>query len=341
MRRGRTTIPAGLLVLCFAAVAAAQVMPAPPVAGPADAEPAPPDTLTLSLAGPPDAPAPVLRSAGPDSLIFGGELTVDCAFSEAGPTPLDSLSVEADWAELLGAEPVEDGFRLRLRLTRPGPYRLAWGDGPATDQVFHVVGRLGPQDNPVPVRDPRALGWRLGRLLAALLVLIGLGLFWRRLRRRGREETGEDDPLPVPAWMRAAVDLAALRDGELAARGEGRAFLHELDMICRRFLAERYFIGAVEMTPAEIRAAFAERRLPPVHGDRFASLLADCDRQRFAPVEPGLRDCRARLEQVVDAVAEVRIEARWTPVPPALEREANLAWNRLRPTVSAPTGEVA
>ena len=335
------TIPAGLLVLCFAAGVAAQVMPSPPVSGPAAAEPAPPDTLTLTLAGPPDAPAPVLRSAGPDSVVFGGELTVDCAFSEAGPTPIDSLSVEAAWAELLGAEPVDDGFRLCLRLTRAGPYRLAWGDGPVTDQVFHVVGRLGPQDNPVPVRDPRGLGWRLERLLVALLVLICLGLIWRRLRRRGVEESGEDDPLPIPAWMRAAVDLAALRDGDLATRGEGRAFLHELDMICRRFLAGRYFIGAVEMTPAEIRAAFAARRLPPEHGERFASLLADCDRLRFAPGEPGLRDCREHLEQVVDAVAEVRIEARWTPVPPALEREASLAWNRLRPTPSAPTGEVA
>ncbi len=333
----------GLTLWFGAAVASAQVMPNPVMPNQARTAPAsaPPDTLTLTLAGPPGVPEPVLRSAGPDSVLFGGELTVICDHAAAGSTPVDSVTVDADWAEIVAAERGDGDFTLRLRLTRAGPFRLAWSGGPPTHQVLHVVGRLGPADQPDPLRDPRGLGWRLGRLLAALLIAAALLWLWRRLRRRGPPETGEDDPLLPPAWLRAAVDLAALLDEGLASRGEGRAFLHRLDLVCRRFLADRYHVGAVEMTPDEIRAALRDRHHPPELGERFASLLDDCDRLRFAPGEPAASVCHDLLAAVVAAVAEVRIEARWTPVPPALEREAALAWNRLRGLVPAPAGEGA
>jgi len=308
-----------------------------------------PDTATLLLASERVGPAPTLRSAGPDSIVFGGEIAVLCVFpATAGEVALDSLVCRVPWAEVTGVaaidEPANDGtvVSIGLRLSRAGPYRLAWADGPRTEQVFHVTGRLGAADQPSPLRDPRSLGWYRWRLVLALLTALALLLLILRLRRRRDLVSGFSDPLPPPAWMPAAVALCDLADGGLAARGEGRAFLHELDLIYRRFLAGRFHIRAVEMTSDEIATALALRRYPAQISTRAVAILSCCDLLRFSPGEVAVSACLEQLCAVVDAMAETRGRARHTPVPPALEVEARLSWNKLQeiesPAVAALAG---
>ncbi|MBU0741040.1 hypothetical protein KKG45_10485 [bacterium] len=299
-----------------------------------------PDTATLLLDSKSAVPVPSLRFAGPDSILFGDEIIVHCAFpAAAGDVSLDSLISRTPWAEVTGAEkmdePAADGTEvaISLRLGRVGPYRLAWGDGHRTEQVFHVTGRLGPTDQPSPLRDPRSLGWYRWRLLLALLAALALLLLILRLRRRRDPEPSFSDLLTPPAWMPAAVSLRDLADGGLAARGEGRAFLHELATIYRRFLAGRFHIKAVEMTPDEIAEALALRRYPAWIPARAVAILSRCDLLRFAPDEVAVSVCLAQLRAVIDAVAETRVMARYTPVPPELEIEAHLSWDRLREIV--------
>ncbi|MBC8422889.1 hypothetical protein H8E07_02080 [bacterium] len=329
MRAAHGIVACAAALLCCVAAAGAQTGLPPPAA-------APPDTLVLSLGSERDLPVPDLRAAGPDSVLFGGEIVVSCVFpAAAGTVALDSLVSRAPWAEILSvaaAEATPDGGTevvVGVRLGRAGPYRLAWEDGPRTDQVFHVLGRLGPDDQPSPLRDPRRLGWHGRRLLLALLVVVVLLLLWLRLRRRHAAEPGLGDPLPPPAWMEAAVALRDLVDAGLDARGEGRAYLHELDLIYRRFLSGRFHIGAVEMTPDEVSDALRARRHPEAIPSRAGGILTRCDLLRFSPGEVPMADCRELLREVVAAVADTRVLARYTPVPPDLEISARLSWARL------------
>ncbi len=316
------------------AVAQTGAVPVAPVA-------APPDTAVLRLVLPGDDPMPALRSAGPDSISFGGEITVVCALPEPPvDVVLDSLHCDAPWAEVVQYSGITNGeFTLRLRLTRAGPYRLAWADGPGTTQVFHVVGRLGEADQPLPVRDPRRLDWYWWRLLLATLIAAALMVLFRRLRRAPGEKDAYSDPLPPPAWMQAAVDLCGLYDGGLAAQGAGRAFLHELDLIFRRFLAGRFHVKAVEMTPEEIRDALGQRSHPIRLGERFAEILVRCDRLRFSPGEVPTRICHDHMHEVFDAVADTRLTSRLTVVSASLDVEARRCWNRLEENI--PQAEAA
>jgi len=292
---------------------------------------APPDTADLILALPGDDHQPVLRSAGPDSVLFGEEISVVCALADpSGAAVLDSISCTTPWAEVTGRDrTAADEMTLRLRLTRAGPFRLGWADGPRTAEVFHVVGRLGQADQPAPLRDPRRLGWYWWRLVLAVLIAAGLLLLYRRWRRKVEGVDLYSDPLPPPAWMQTAIDLCRLHDGGLAARGEGRAFLHELDVIFRRFLAGRYHVKAVEMTPEEILAALAERSYPTRLGRGVVDILDRCDLQRFSPGEVPTRACHESLREVFNVVAENRVMAVQTPVPAALDVEARRCWHRL------------
>jgi hypothetical protein len=313
-----------------AATAAQTGLPVAPTA------PAPPDTATLTLASTQDVPAPVLRVVGPDSVLFGGEIDVRCVFpAAAGVVALDSLVCRVPWAELIRVETAGEGtdggseVALGLRLSRAGPYVLAWADGPPVGEVRHVTGRLGPDDRPSPLREPRRLGWYGWRLLlAALAAAALLWLGWRLRRRRGTE-ADSGDPLPPPAWMPAAIALRDLADGGLDARGEGRAFLHALDLVYRRYLAGRYHIGAVEMTPDEVAAALAQRRYAPEIPARAVAILRRCDILRFSPGEVPRADCRELLAAVIEAVARTRVAVLYTPVPPDLEIAARSSWQRL------------
>ncbi|MBC8426843.1 hypothetical protein H8E07_22240 [bacterium] len=322
MRREIGTIVFGMTLWLCAVQAGAQV--GAPAA-------APPDTVDLTLALPEDAPRLVLRSAGPDSVLFGGEISVVCALvNPSQTTVLDSLSCPTAWAEVTARDrSAEDEVILRLRLMRAGPFRIVWADGPRTEEIFHVVGRLGQADQPAPLRDPRRLGWYWWRLLLAVLIAAGLLLLYRRWRREAEGVDLYSDPLPPPAWMQTVIDLCGLHDGGLAARGEGRAFLHELDVIFRRFLAGRYHLKAVEMTPEEILTALAERSYPTRLGQGVVDILGRCDQQRFSPGEVATRPCHEFLREVIDMVAENRVMAVQTHVSTVLEVEASRCWNRL------------
>jgi len=327
-----------LLVLCATGPGRAQVMSAPPPGA------APPDTAILVLDVSTDLPAPVLRSAGPDSVLFGGEIAVLCDFpAGVGRAALDSLVSRVPWAEPLGVEVSAAGpdegvaATVTLRLSRAGPYRLAWGDGSPSAQIFHVTGRLGPDDPPAPLRDPRRLGWYWWRLLLVLLAAAVLLALIRRLRGRDEADAVCSDPLPPPAWMPAAVALCDLADGGRDARGEGRVFLDELGLIYRRYLAGRFRIGAVEMTPEEIARTLASHRYPERVHARARDILSRCDLLRFSPGEVPVSVCREQLRDVFTEVAQTRVQARYSPVPPDLELAAGRSWNRLLEIV--PTAE--
>lgn len=318
---------AAALACALAAVAAAQPRSLP---GPA---PAAPDTVLLSLGAGAGTPRPTMSLGAADTLRFGEPITLVCDFPPGAPAVPDSIAARADWFAVVardpaGAQPAQRVV-LTLRPYRPGPFRLAWEGDPLPGPVRQIAGRLTPAAEPLPVRDPRRLprSWWLaaaGLLLAAAAIILA---WWWRGRRRARPD-GAGEPLPPPAWLQAARDLDALLAERLLERGEGRAFLHRLDVVFRRYLAARYRFAALEMTASEVDAALAALRHPESARRAAAGILGRCDELRFAPTAALPSDGRGLLAAVVAEIGARRERIRYTPVPPADLIEGERSWER-------------
>jgi hypothetical protein len=332
------------MVVCGMALALAVGAVAQPGA------PAPPDTAIARFSWP--GQPPTALTVWPDEALFGQEILVVLDHADgARPTPVDSLRVDVPWLEPVGLTddpgelplPPPEGPRqlARFRIYREGPWRAAWGDGPA-GPTLAVSGRVDDPGAIEPVRDPRAIGgiprWLLVAVAILLLAAAVAVLLWRWRRRRRRPPVAHRQLAP-PAWLEAAIALRGLEQQALLDRDH----LDALAAIVRRYVHGRFFIAAEEMTAAEIRAAAGASgwRSDQVHG--FADLLADCDDARYAPDLIGSVRLRECLQQALDLIDAVRIEPIWTPVAPGELAEAHAAWAFLRERYPAlePEGRAA
>ena len=189
------------------------------------------------------------------------------------------------------------------------------------------------------MRDPRRLprSWWLAAARARCWPPPRPSLVWLWRRRRRAGPDGADEPLPLPAWLQAARDLDVLLAERLLERGDGRAFLHRLDVVFRRYLAARYRFAALRddghrggrrpWTPCGTRTAPPRRR-------RRSS--GRCDELRFAPAAALPADGRGLLAPGGRARSHARREPiRYTPVPPAVLIESERCWERVLAAAAA------
>jgi len=155
-------------------------------------------------------------------------------------------------------------------------------------------------------------------------------LLWKFRQRRRHLVTGPvPRPVPPPAYLDTAKALWQLHMEELPAKGEGRAFLDRLATQLRHYLVGRFGIGAAEMTPQEINTALVARGYSPRIGRAFGGLLAACDRPRYAPQQVAPALCHDLFVQAIELVGQVRVEARFTPVPAKLALVGQKSWSHL------------
>ncbi|MDJ0782035.1 MAG: DUF4381 family protein [Desulfosarcinaceae bacterium] len=111
-----------------------------------------------------------------------------------------------------------------------------------------------------PIIAPNAFPWKAVWLTGSALLLLVLLMLGRHLlqKRRGAEEIPTLTPELSPE-ENARLALNALEGDRLA---DGRRFYFRLSEILRRYLLERYAIGAPEMTPEELRPLVAHLDLP-------------------------------------------------------------------------------
>ncbi len=330
----RSGMVAAALTCALATAAGAQprAMPAP--------APVSPDTVLLSLGAAAGSSRPTLSLGARDTLRFGEPFSLTCDFPPGASVIPDSVTSRADWVVVVARDPAGTEATRRVVLTlrpyRPGPFRLAWEGEPVAGPVHHIAGRLDPAAEPLPVRDPRRLprAWWLAAL-GLLLVAAAAALVWLWRRRRRATPDGVDEPLLPPAWLQAARDLDELLAERLLERGDGRAFLHRLDVVFRRYLAARYRFAALEMTASEVAAALDALRHPAAARRAAAAILGRCDALRFAPAAALPADGRQLLVLVVREIGARREPVRYTPVPPAALIESERCWERvLAATVS-------
>ncbi len=363
MIAGRSRISLTVLVwLACACTAAAGTVPGGqggvPQAGVSPTVPAVPDTALVHLAWGDTLWTPTRLLVAPDSLLLGDVLTVGVDL--AGPVPAnpDSLLVpDQEWLmtvsdrgggpdvdpassskQLTGwpAAPA-DGSRLvrRFRVYRLDPFRVAVAG--RSSPVIQVGRRLHDDQTMAPVRDPRRLGWSPAAwvLWLAGLMVLALAAWWWWRRRKRVTRSLPHAPLPLPGWLAAACGLEDLLASGFLARGEHRLFLDRLAGLIRGYLADRYLIGARQMTAEEIVTACRERAYDPDPVRGLVTVMAEADHARYQPHELRGNDCRRAAADFFRLIADCRLMPEFTPVPVDVSLRAGKAWSYLEHELGA------
>jgi hypothetical protein len=164
--------------------------------------------------------------------------------------------------------------------------------------------------------------------LLGLIALTG-AVLWLRRRVRRRRRGPAHLPVPPPAYLAVAQQLWALHGEELPVKGEGRQFLDRLAALVRGYLHNRFQIAAEEMTAGEVLTALRRKGHRPEISRGFTSLIEEVDSLRYAPERVPPLSCDELLARTVTLVGEVRVVARYTPVPAELAVAGDKSWGRL------------
>ncbi len=312
-------------------------MPAMPV-------PADPDTVTVRLEFPEDRALPAAVSLARDTLLLGQEtlLVLDfdpVALPDEPLSLLDGLEFSQTWLAWDGTatvDPAQPGrLHLPVRVYQINPFRIEAGT--ANTGVKLVNLRTEGSQETATIRDPRRWGWNLLTILTVAVVLTLLVLlgWWAWTARKVATEEISDWNVPVPGWIQASVDLQNLLTANLLERGDFRGFLDRLAGICRHYLAVRFGIRAVEMTPPEIRAACLALAQPAALTDSFLDILEGLDSRRYDPQPADPEYCRHTAWRFQTAMETARIMPRFTPVPAEDLLAAEKAWAHNTTTLAA------
>ena len=154
------------------------------------------------------------------------------------------------------------------------------------DTARQTIHDLKPQRT-LPLRAEEFTGYLFGGLFL-LLNLAGL-LFALRyhLAKRGKHLGDLFRPAPpAPPHVEAIRALEGLHNQKLWQNNRHKAYYSGLTDILRRYLADRYGIGAMEMTSDEIIDAVRPLDLPRKSALELAALLREADLVKFAKATP-------------------------------------------------------
>jgi len=259
--------------------------------------------LTLTAEYPEDAqvalpaPATVLgdflvesQELTPPRLVSGNRLAVEqhitLAPAAAGDFTIPVLQANATLA---------DGQLLTLQST-PIPVKvtsLLAGDAGTAPEL---------RDIEEPLEAPIPLEWKLGGLLAVLL-LVGAFVWWKWFRKAKIVEAPAAPP--VPPGQAALARLDALNASELLEAGDYRAFHFELSDILRQYIERRFSLRAQEQTTDEFLAGLPDQR---VFNSEQQLLLQDflrrSDLVKFAKYAPRAGQSREAAEACRKFVVE-------------------------------------
>ncbi len=163
-----------------------------------------------------------------------------------------------------------------------------------TEPIKITVQSLNPdqagdiRDIKPPVEIPRDWGLvarRVGAGLAvALMLALGVIAFLRF--RKGKGLLPRREGPPRPAHEVALEELEALVGSGLLAAGEIKEFYSRLSEIVRRYIENRFFVDALEMTTGELLHAMEESGLGGEERELLGDLLGLSDLVKFAKYLP-------------------------------------------------------
>jgi hypothetical protein len=160
------------------------------------------------------------------------------------------------------------------------------------------------RDIKAPWEMPR--DWKIIILIAligaGILLLAGIGFYYWR-KRQGKGILPERKAPERPAHEVALEALRRLRESDLIAAGQIKAFYVELSEIIRRYIEGRYFVPALELTTAELMNNLQGVAIDGGPRETLAELLEMSDLVKFAKYAPS-SEAHERALQLAESFVE-------------------------------------
>ncbi len=123
-------------------------------------------------------------------------------------------------------------------------------------------------------------------IIAALLLLVGAGLWYWRYRKLHPKPKEEEAEPPIPPWEEALSALSELKSSDLLEMGRVKLYYLRLSEIVKRYLERRFQIAAVDMTTYEIKQNMRKARFDSWLYNRATNFLESADLVKFAKYIP-------------------------------------------------------
>ncbi len=147
---------------------------------------------------------------------------------------------------------------------------------------------------------------QIGIGLALCGAVIG-GVFLYRRWKAGRGLLVVRETPPKPPHEMAIEALDRLKNSELLQKGEIQLFFIELSEIIRRYIGDRYFVVAMEMTTTEVLEKLSQMGLPEDIYRLFEPFFHTCDLVKFAKYRPSQDEIAEALDTAYALVHRTKI----------------------------------
>lgn len=184
-----------------------------------------------------------------------------------------------------------------------------------TEPIDIVVNSLNPDEagdirdiKPplTPPRDYRSLATWIGLGLLGVAVVLFL-IYYIKRRRAGEPILPKRIKPPRPAHEVAFDELDELKNSDLLENAAYKTHYSRLSEIVRRYIENRYFIAAMEMTTFELLTSLETEQLHTEEVDMLRDLLTRCDLVKFARFEPAQQEHEQSFQQAFNFVDRTKM----------------------------------
>lgn len=148
--------------------------------------------------------------------------------------------------------------------------------------------------------------FKIGIGLALCGAVIGGVLFYRRWKAGRGLLPVHEVPLKPPHEI-ALEALDRLKNSDLLPKGEIKLFFIELSEIIRRYIGDRYFVVAMEMTTTEVLEKLSQMGLPEEIFHLFEKFFHQCDLVKFAKYVPTQDEITEAVDMAYTLIHKTKI----------------------------------
>ena len=157
-----------------------------------------------------------------------------------------------------------------------------------------------------PMAYPSSYIWIIVLACIVLAVIIGFCVYWFRKKMK----KGGSSAAPLTSWEIALRELSTLQQKNLLAQGLAGLYYYELSGILRRYIEQRFFIKAPEMTTDEFMVYIKESNaLEKQHMEQLKEFLVLADLVKFAKYSISKEDAVKSFDEVSSFVEQTKVTA--------------------------------
>jgi len=154
----------------------------------------------------------------------------------------------------------------------------------------------------------------LGAVLLACILI-----FYLKKRKRGENIIPKRRKPIKPAHIEAIEELEKLMNSNLLSDGRAKEFYIIISEIVRRYIENRYFIYALEMTTNQVYDSLYNIDVDKENIELIYEFLSSCDLVKFAKYIPEESENKKVIEQAFDVINKTKIEFSFQPLEVKVE----------------------